>query len=200
MNVLPLKIVLRNIGVYVEEGCSLCRVEPESCVHVLRDCRFSLDIWTLFSFGKIILGPCPSNPTQWIKYIAWFLSDKEWDLFVFVAWEIWNQRNARLNGDRCKMPAEIVGFVHSYVEEFSVVHPRPLLHIPTSMQNRRRNLTWELPPPGSFRINCDAALDLQAGRAGVGIILRDHTGRVVEYAALSETPSYSVHMLETMAC
>lgn len=158
LNALPLKIGLRKRGFYVDEGCSLCRVEPETCLNVLRDCEFASKVWTIFSFGKLILGSCPSTSFEWIKYVASLLSEREWNLFIFCAWEIWNQRNARLHGGICKMPVEIVHYVISYVEEFGLANPRPPSNEATQEQNRRRNANWVLPPPGSFKINCERSV------------------------------------------
>lgn len=77
MKALPLRTALRRTGFYVEEGCAICRVEPETRVHVFRDCKLACEVWNLVPFGKLILGPSLSDRINWIRYIAWVLSDQE---------------------------------------------------------------------------------------------------------------------------
>ncbi|KAL5831886.1 hypothetical protein ACOSQ4_017240 [Xanthoceras sorbifolium] len=43
--------------------------------------------------------------------------------------------------------------------------------------------SWSPPPPGSWKINTDAAVDSARGFIGVGIIICNHLGLLVEGAA-----------------
>lgn len=200
MNALPVKIGLRKRGFQVEEGCGVCRVEPETTVHVLRDCKRANEVWQLFPFGRINMGPCPSEPAGWIRYIAWILNEKEWSLFVFGIWEIWNQRNALMEDGKYKTAVESKEFISKYAADFKEAQP---VDRRSQNQNPNRDMRsvcrWKPPPFGCLKINCDAALDLRAGKAGVGIIIRNHEGKVVECAAMPQNNSNSVQTLETMA-
>lgn len=69
MKALPVKVALRRRGFYLDEGCCVCWRETESNTHVLRDCEMANEVWRLLPCGKVILGPCPSDPMEWIKYI-----------------------------------------------------------------------------------------------------------------------------------
>lgn len=183
----------------IEESCSLCKFEVETGTHIFRDCKLARDVWSLLPFGKLVFGPSPSDPLSWIKYIAWVLCAKDWCWFVFGVWELWNQRTAFFRDEKVRSAGEIVEVVSAYVDEFCSAQALCMVQRPPAAAPRRRNPVWKLPPAGWLKINCDASLDLQAANAGVGIVIRDHLGKVVECAALKKTAIKSVATLEAIA-
>lgn len=90
--------------------------------------------------------------------------------------------------------------MHKYRIDYSVAQSCFLKRIGTSygLRNKIRP-KWTPPPPGWLMINCDAALDLHSGRAGVGTICRDEAGKVIECAAWRKAVDCSVATLEAMA-
>lgn len=91
-------------------------------------------------------------------------------------------------------------FVNNYTEEFrraqSLSRGTYGRQLPPPV---RSNPKWKPPPVGCLKINCDSSLDLHAGKAGVGIIIRDHLGSVLECAALRKRAIDFVPTLEAMA-
>ncbi|KAK2638334.1 hypothetical protein Ddye_026129 [Dipteronia dyeriana] len=59
---------------------------------------------------------------------------------------------------------------------------------------------WYVPSPRCFKLNVDAAMDIDGGRYGVGIIFRDDHGVVVEAVALSFCGVVSVEVTEAKDC
>lgn len=97
-------------------------------------------------------------------------------------------------------PTEIIDYVHNYRNEYMAAQSCSSRRIRSGFDPRSRSRPkWTLPPSGWLKINCDAALDLQSGRAGVGIICRNEMGVVVECAALRKSVECSVATLEAMA-
>jgi ribonuclease HI len=47
-------------------------------------------------------------------------------------------------------------------------------------------ICWKCPQVGCFKMNCDAALDMEGRRMGMGIILRNHEGKVRAAWSLSK--------------
>lgn len=94
--------------------------------------------------------------------------------------------NARIQEGRCKSAPEIVSFICKYVEDFKNAQERSKSGITGHQRRHKDNARWSLPPVGCLKINCNAALDLQAGKAGVGIIISDHEGKLVECAAFTQ--------------
>lgn len=103
-------------------------------------------------------------------------------------------------GKKDRSPEELVAYVHEYRDEYITAQSIQFRGGSSSYCGRNRRCSkWELPPPGWLKINCDAALDLQSGRVGVGVICRNDTGNVVECAALRKKLIDSVTTLEAMA-
>ncbi|XP_042962408.1 uncharacterized protein LOC122296670 [Carya illinoinensis] len=44
----------------------------------------------------------------------------------------------------------------------------------------QRVLSWQKPARGSYQVNWDAALKVETGKMGLGVIVRDHQGYVIE--------------------
>lgn len=97
---LPTKLSLRRRGFYLDDGCSLCFSEIESNLNVLRDCKMACDVWSLIPLGKLVMGPSLSDPVRWFLYVAWVLNEKDWNWFLFCIWELWNLRNAIIQGGK----------------------------------------------------------------------------------------------------
>ena len=86
--------------------CHLCKREPETAMHLMFKCRYSLRIWHGIQGW---LGLLDFDITQWSSYA----SVKDWwcsisgtngrrlrdlsSLLLLAAWEIWNERNARFS-------------------------------------------------------------------------------------------------------
>ncbi|XP_035546964.1 uncharacterized protein LOC118348750 [Juglans regia] len=64
----------------------------------------------------------------------------------------------------------------------------------TSSVSTSHNMSWAPPPFGQVKINWDAALSESKGRAGYGIVARDHEGRVLATKKFSR-PSLFDHLL-----
>jgi hypothetical protein len=58
-----------------------------------------------------------------------------------------------------------------------------------SQQRSNEQVQWRPPPQNTYKVNWDAALDSVNQRMGVGVIVRDHMGRVI--AARSTTVEFS---------
>jgi hypothetical protein len=58
---------------------------------------------------------------------------------------------------------------------------------------------WRLPPPGTVKINFDAALDVQQGYVGVWLIARDHMGLFLGARSLVHKSKVQAKIAESIA-
>ncbi|KAK0583850.1 hypothetical protein LWI29_003986 [Acer saccharum] len=58
---------------------------------------------------------------------------------------------------------------------------------------------WIPPNSGTYKVNVDAALDLERGKFGAGIVIRDHSGRILKAAALVVEGRVSIDIAEAKA-
>ncbi|KAK2650552.1 hypothetical protein Ddye_018041 [Dipteronia dyeriana] len=59
---------------------------------------------------------------------------------------------------------------------------------------------WYVPPHRCFKLNVDAAMDIDGGRYGVGIVFRDDQGVVIEAVAISFSGVVSMRRLYWKVC
>lgn len=103
-------------------------------------------------------------------------------------------------GEKVDKAVETIVFVNRFVDEFTKAELLKLGRINSRGLSRGKAPSrWIPPPTGWIKINCDAALDLHSGSAGLGIIIRDEVGRVIECAAIKKPAIQSIPTLEAMA-
>ena len=101
------------------------------------------------------------------------------ELYAFIGWSIWHERNAR-RVDSPSLPIEkIYSDAVERMKEFHSVQEEPRNQITV------HHLTHWLPPlPSVYKVNFDHATFPDITAAGLGVLVRDSEGLVI--AALSE--------------
>ncbi|KAE8732307.1 hypothetical protein F3Y22_tig00002237pilonHSYRG01574 [Hibiscus syriacus] len=139
----------------------ICR-EPESVIHILRDCRDAKNPWLRIipaawhgSFFSSGLDECLfKNLQQSTGYDTWNCS---WfHIFSSVMWQLWKRRNSL-----------------AWARHFSSTY---CLRLPQT-RSAPRLIHWERPPPGWICINCDGVVSKTNGLSIAGGVLRDSNGR-----------------------
>ncbi|KAI8001810.1 hypothetical protein LOK49_LG09G00893 [Camellia lanceoleosa] len=113
------------------------------------------------------------------------LGNSEWGKsvlcsMVWVAWTIWKGRNEHLFNQCLVDPEGVIVKATRDEAEFLASCP-----VPTSTQRATtgvasRESSWVPPPRGHWKLNCDAAVDLKLGKGTVAVLLRDHSGNLVD--------------------
>jgi len=76
---------------------------------------------------------------------------------------------------------------------------KQLMHAPAHATDGRRALsTWQPPPVGTYKINCDAACFVEGG-CGLGAVIRDHMGNILMGAVHRLSTSFTPEISEAMA-
>jgi hypothetical protein len=102
--------------------CQLCKREPESAAHLIFKCRYSIRVWNGL---RDWLGLVDFDTSLWSN----FDNLHEWwcaisgahgrrrkgltSLILLTAWELWNERNARVLKNVASMPALIISSIKS---------------------------------------------------------------------------------------
>ena len=115
--------------------CQLCKREPETAAHIMFQCRYSIRIWGAL---KNWLGLDGFDISQWSGHTT----VKDWwcattgalghrrkgvsSLVLLVAWEIWNERNARVISKVASMPHSVVSCIKRNAALWSVAGAKHL--------------------------------------------------------------------------
>ena len=117
------------------------------------------------------------------------------EVFASVAWEIWRKRNAlRVGVDSIPYP-KIFGEATERLHEFQVARSNQFLTI------QRIGITSWIPPSSPLlKVNFDGAVFQDTLNVGIGVVIRDFEGKVLN--ALSERTKLppTVDDVEAMAC
>ena len=179
-NSIAVKEVIAKRGILIETSCPMCHSETETLTHALRDCNLVKPIW--HKLGTSCL--CPSFFSQGIK--DWLISNSSlkssqnaaglpWNiLFPYALWMIWKQRNNACFSNKRPNP-NIDMVVTKLATEFLLCGAKSKRNIHIVVKQVR----WEKPDLGWFKLNTDGTANGSAGNAAGGGLIRDDRGNWV---------------------
>ncbi|CAB4262087.1 unnamed protein product [Prunus armeniaca] len=168
--------------------CPFCKEQPESIEHTLFLCPRAAKVWFASCIAYRPLPQAFTSLDSWILDLrlceTFNLEEKGWIIthFAFTSWAIWKTRCTMVydNSNSCPPSPELTASLadRSVVEFISLV---------SSKENRNHfNNTpvishqWVNPPVGTVKINCDAAWDKVSNATFDGVVIRDHTGILLD--------------------
>ena len=110
-----------------------------------------------------------------------------WELGLsFIWWQVWLERNARIFRETFTTLDGVWQTIWSKVTETVAVHAKEEAQIDigameecTELQEEQDINCWKPPPEGWIKINTDGAAKGNPGRAGIGVVRRNHVGTVL---------------------
>ncbi|XP_059438570.1 uncharacterized protein LOC132171299 [Corylus avellana] len=146
-------------------------------MHLIWSCPAAKDVW--LENGKGI-QKCSSDEVDFINIVGRLmerLKKEEIQRVAFVARQVWLRRNKYVFGEDLLSPAKVNKIATEQLELFQSVDQRPTR---SSFRIGARAITrWEKPRHGWIKVNWDASIDKAGKRMGVGILARDHEGRII---------------------
>ncbi|KAG6674859.1 hypothetical protein I3842_15G068200 [Carya illinoinensis] len=151
--------------------CMICKSEPETTNHVLWGCAAARDVWNQ---GYIKIQKMNYHNEQlfriWVM-LAQKLEKNELEEAAVTMRGIWTRRNELVHGKEFKHPTilskgaklEVLAFTEANLSK----------EIPQQRAERRVKV-WSKPIIGTFKVNWDAAVKVDTGRIGLGVLVRDH--------------------------
>ena len=139
-----------------------------------------------------------SPPTDFTNLLSRFLkvtNDNRAELFIFMAWGLWNRRNTLRIG-LPSLSLDIIGpQAAKLLQDFINAQEDQSICNPTTSPN-----SWCPLSSLSFKANFDGAIFSNSHSVGVGVVIRNESGKVV--AAMTErTPLPNLVVeVEAMAC
>jgi hypothetical protein len=173
--ILPTKNNLFKRKVVTDQLCPMCGSEAESVSHALWRCGSAQAIW---GSCRGPIQKCSTGAEEFLRVFADLcdkLDDRNLEYFGAVAHKIWSRRNRVVFGGAILPPNILIREVFDLVEEFRTTNSR----VETLGQGEQSTrIGWSKPAENRIKINWDAALDGGRKLMGIGIIARDHQGRV----------------------
>ncbi|KAF7843116.1 reverse transcriptase [Senna tora] len=199
-NSLPVmsNLVRRRCG--VNALCPVCNMEEESSEHMLLFCKWTEMVW----FGSMLCARWNRFDVRrvedwWCNLLLGESKVEDWSasLFAFTCWFVWKAR--------CRMVFEHVPVDSLFVIQKSFSAAAEFwnangwcsggsgLRLGAVMEDR-----WSPPIGNALKINCDAAFSCESGIAGLGIVIRNEYGVVVDGKGV-RTNACSAPVAESLA-
>lgn len=126
------------------------------------------------------------------------LSRKDFEAFTATLCSLWNEKNSVRHGSQCRQPndhRETVGWLfHEFQQARLKIDRAP------QPENRHVHVKWNCPPASKLKLNVDAAINSSSKCMGVGGVIKNYNGDVIDVFSrrfsLSPTP-YVAELLAT---
>ncbi|XP_043703872.1 uncharacterized protein LOC122653966 [Telopea speciosissima] len=173
----------------IDPSCTRCGHNPESVNHLLFLCPRARAAW----FGSNLTVGIPANgPFTLAQLLLHWPSlnfhDKRYSedlmcLLSFICWNIWLARNDLVFCIKGWTPEDIISRAQASSTEFlsntrGNISSERNAHVAHSFSRQ-----WSPSDSGIIKINCDAAFSLKAPASGIGVVLRDHLGNLIQVAS-----------------
>ena len=176
---LPTKKNLQKRNIIQDTTCERCGGEIEDGIHAIWGCQMIKQVWWELEKCREFLN---ENFASFRDLLQGILAQKNLnvaELFAFIGWSIWHDRNARRLGSHSLPIEKIYRDAVERLREFHSVREEQrtqlTVHHPTH---------WLPPSPSVYKVNFDGATFPDIAAAGLGVVVRDLEGLVI--AALSE--------------
>jgi hypothetical protein len=152
----------------------MCGNDNETLYHALIECEHARSFWRSteeffdLKLPRLHPGTCSRDVLD-----CDFLCNRDAAVAVSVMWTIWGSRNSYNHGEVKYQPLKSMDLVDELIKSLEI--PSAPVTTPASTGVPK----WSKPDHGWLKLNCDGALDMNAERAGVGVVARDHTGAYV---------------------
>ncbi|CAL8167914.1 unnamed protein product [Prunus armeniaca] len=178
--------------------CPRCGKKVESVIHAIWACSEVKAIWSL--------SPWSANRHEWRitsfkdlwQAVIVVSSKQEVDLFAFLCWDIWNDRNNLLFQGRSLESVSVFNKALAYQTEFYSVTLAPICS-----HNRQgpsqSSVNWHAPLDGQYKINVDGAAKLAGLLRGVGVVIRNGNKEFMAACSQQVIGHFSAQAMELTA-
>ncbi|KAK1571845.1 hypothetical protein Q3G72_023991 [Acer saccharum] len=120
----------------------------------------------------------------------------DFQVLCYVWWRIWHRRNVAFHNNQLLPASEICEWVSSFCNEFRSANVNEPEEKRSEVAQPAR---WMGPPVDFVKINTDAALDSVRNLSGLGVVVRDCSGRVLASFCRNVKANYQPQIAEALA-
>ena len=157
--------------------CQRCFCKSEDPFHALMDYKVARKVWKLTAFYDDVKQMAHQDMLSVLQELALSRGNEDLAHIIAVCWAVWHERNLSVLEGNQNSPqitaAKTITIVESYRRIKQPKNPAMLT------QRQSENKNWKLPPKNWFKVNVDAAVKMSDLQAGLGVVIRDSSGKIV---------------------
>lgn len=163
-----------------QNDCVLCKIGVESVLHVLWSCTMVKKLWKVTGCVDKLKNCLVISFEDLCNVVFTKLTDFDMERFAFIAWSIWNHRNALLHGSFVRPFPSLLDHAFQLHGEFSELMLKMNLG---EKKNQAVSMQQGCSPhsTGRLKIYVDAATS--SNHMGIGVIVRNHKGEIIRVLA-----------------
>ncbi|CAN1195863.1 Putative ribonuclease H protein At1g65750 [Linum perenne] len=165
-----------------EAGCSFCNHPDESISHVVRECSFVKDVWSIINGIDTNLPIWREQLPRWLSFL---LNHEKNILLATTVWFLWKERHARIfSGSKVTASSTTIRINNWSNIVMETMNRELILGNSTSLR-MNCNVAWDPGPADWITVNTDGVVNLQTGKAAAGGLIRDEFGHCLKTFALN---------------
>ncbi|CAN1146725.1 Putative ribonuclease H protein At1g65750 [Linum perenne] len=177
--VLPTRMALEGRHLYVPSECGICQQDLEHSWHLFLQCPFAQRCWSEAGMLNQVNADMQvaDSMQEWLFKLIETGDDDRIARSIAIMGAIWRERNNRVWNAETNEPLAVVRDGLEGLRAWTMARAAPA----DQAMAANRCVIWHPPPIGHVKCNIDAALFSDDGRHGMGAILRNSNGVMLQY-------------------
>ncbi|KAJ9176042.1 hypothetical protein P3X46_011392 [Hevea brasiliensis] len=165
--------------------CLLCNCQEESLEHILFFCPHTKAVWfgAMGFYAKEVGFSSFSNWCQRIQNFFHSTDKRVLKLASFLCWQIWKARNRAIFNSAPPNPFLTFRKAQNGLDEVNSLALSQQISMPTP--SMLHSQCWSPPQLGVYKINVDGSFDYKSFAAGIGCLVRNSEGRMLDGSSAS---------------
>ena len=165
-NALPTMSNLAHRHISTSDLCEQCKAAPEDTIHALWACKELEGVWGSLSWARPTSLARPQSFNDLLDCFLQVQEDYRKELFIMVAWAVWNHRNSLKFSHPIVAVDCISSKASAMLQEFLSVQASLVTAPTTAALHQWRPLEYPF-----FKANFDAAIFKTRSLAGISVII-----------------------------
>lgn len=182
-NLLPTIDNLWKKKVVMDSVCRRCHSNREDVFHALVGCRAARKVWKLTEFYEDIKILAHQDMLSVLQDLAGMRKKDDLGLIIATCWAIWYARNRVVNEGKQEDPQITAARAAATADSYLRIKCPNVQVVPRQHNNNQQ--VWNPPPIGWYKVNVDAAIQMANSKAGLGVVIRDSSGKILAAAVQS---------------
>ncbi|CAN1750362.1 Putative ribonuclease H protein At1g65750 [Linum perenne] len=152
-------------------NCPRCNLYEESASHILRECHYSVAVWTHLGLREF----CSSHD-NFCSWLSKGMTHQKSLFFGICCWYLWKARNEWVFSANAQSYAVLAARISNWKHAVELTQSQSAILGSQPLGRRIVAIEWDPGPEGWVTVNTDGSVARPSGNASAGGLIRDHLG------------------------